>query len=321
MKLKIYIVFIFISGICYSQSPYDYLGDQSKTLQAQQKGKIPIITLLGVMGDSNVIVTINYRDRVFRYKNLVGEYLLSDTIKINSKAFLSIDPKAEEMPWVSPYSYCFGNPISMSDPTGCSPIYSSSGEFLGTDDHGLKGDYYIMSDKDFVQGMSFDDVKNYSINPSDLSEEIIENIKGHYNSLPERPDYDGYLTLKEANEWYQKGNGQSLFVDLEKIDLTGIVSLGENYVGQEGVFNLLINSVSLNDGLVYGNIKLKRYPNHTVRAYSDKYDFDIKSWQNPMNWGRNIETIIGSKVAGQGTPFNINIYGSKKLTPILPWIK
>ena len=43
--------------------------------------------------------------------------------------------------------------------------------------------------------------------------------------------------------------------------------------------------------------------------------------KNPLNWGRNIETIIGNRVAGKGQAYEINIYGSAKLTPFLPWIK
>ena len=29
--------------------------------------------------------------------------------------------------------------------------------------------------------------------------------------------------------------------------------------------------------------------------------------RNPLNWGRNIETIIGNRVAGRGQPYEINI--------------
>ena len=56
---------------------------------------------------------------------------------------------------------------------------------------------------------------------------------------------------------------------------------------------------------------LSDIPNHTVRAFSDKYDFEQHSWLNPKNWGRNIETAIESKYAGKGVKYEINIYGSK----------
>lgn len=79
--------------------------------------------------------------------------------------------------------------------------------------------------------------------------------------------------------------------------------------------------MSINDALVYGQIKLKRYPNHSIRAYADIYNFDMKSWKNPMNWGRNLETIVGKWVAGTGSGYEINIYGSKEIKPIVPWLK
>lgn len=145
-------------------------------------------------------------------------------------------------------------------------------------------------------------------------------IKTHWENLSTHSDWDGYLTLEEANEWYQTGNGEPLFVDLSKID-SGIVSLGEKFVGSEVTFNLLTNGKSLNDGLVYGRITLKHYPDNRARAYADKYDFDMKSWRNLLNWRRNLETIIGQKVAGQGESYEINIYGSKKLKPLLLWLK
>lgn len=73
--------------------------------------------------------------------------------------------------------------------------------------------------------------------------------------------------------------------------------------------------------LVYGSITLKSFSNHQVRAHSDRYDFEMHNPWNPLNWPRNGGTLIGRKYAGEGQEFDINIYGSKKLTPILPWIK
>ena len=149
--------------------------------------------------------------------------------------------------------------------------------------------------------------------------ESVNRYEDSFKSLNTRQDWDGYLTLDEANEWYRNGIGQPLCVSLEKINLDGLVYLGEDYVGK----NLLYGaSLKAEDGLVYGNLTFKRYPNHTCRAYADTYDFDYKSNKNPANWIRNIETFIGKiHHAGEGKGYQINIYGSKKITPILPWIK
>ena len=238
--------------------------------------------------------------------------------------FTTIDPLSEKYYSVSPYAYCLNNPIKFIDPTGklASPIYNEKGKLLGTDDEGLKGEAIIMNETDFKQGMSHEKALSQSLGYDGLvNDEARSSYVTSYTGLKDRPDYDGYLTLEEANKWYKYGNGQPLFTTLEKIDLSGIYSLGEEYVGQIKSFNLLLHSGCLNDGLVYGNITLKRYPNHSVRAFSDKYDFEMHNSKNPFNWGRNAETIIGKKVAGEGQSFEINIYGSKKLVPFLPWIK
>jgi hypothetical protein len=185
---------------------------------------------------------------------------------------------------------------------------------MGTDDDGLQGIPLVMENTDFKQGMSHEEALSKDCDISSFcSDEAFEKFSNHFNSLPCRPDYDGYLTLKEDNDWYRNGNGESLYTDLNKIDLSYIWSAGDIFIGQEKTIILLSNSASLNDGLVYGNIRLRRYPNNSVRAYSDTYDFDIKSWKNPLNWIRNGLTVVGEKVAGKGTPYEINIYGSKKL--------
>ena len=235
--------------------------------------------------------------------------------------FTQIDPLCEKDYGMNPYAYCGNNPINAIDPDGkrMSPIYNINGDFLGTDDEGLQGVPIVMENKDFWQGMSHMEAlsKDKDIN-SINNDEAFDNFISHYNQLPNRPDYDGYLTLEEANKWYREGNGQPLYTDIKKIDLSRIRSFGEKYVGQVKTFNLLVSSNSLDDGLVYGNITLKRYPNNSVRAYADKYDFDMKSWKNPINWSRNGETIIGKHVAGKGKPFEINIYGSQELKPLYP---
>ena len=230
--------------------------------------------------------------------------------------WLSVDPMSDKYASLSPYVYCADNPVKLVDPNGeeINPIYDRFGYFLGTDDLGLQGDAIIMDKKDFRQNMSHTEAMSKST-CFDPSQSFAAEIRywDHYKSLKDRPDYDGYITLDEANEWYRTGDGKPLFADLTKIDLSGFRSLGDSKVGKTYRFNLLLSSGPTDDGLVYGNLTFIRTSNNGVRAFADKYDFDMKNWRNPLNWGRNIETIIGQHVAGEGIPYTIFFYGTTQL--------
>jgi len=256
-------------------------------------------------------------------KSIVGYVNEEDVAEVAyATSAMSVDPLCEKYYWISPYAYCFNNPVKFVDPTGLSPVYDNDGNLIGTDDFGLQGSAIVMSSDNFRQGMSNKDATKFDLGMDGLTgKNAVENFQTSFDGLKDRPDYDGYLTLDEANDWYKNGNGQPLFASLDKIDLSFVYSLGEKYDGQVKTINLLLGSASLNDGLVYGNVTLKRYPDNQVRAYTDTYDFDMKNSLNPFNWGRNVETLIGKAVAGSGTSFDINLYGSKKLKTLFPWIK
>ena len=228
----------------------------------------------------------------------------------------SVDPKWNEYPGVSPYVFCNGSPVMLVDSKGeeANPIYDTKGWFLGTDDLGIQGDAIIMDRANFKQNMNHDEALRFATDFDALgSNEAFFRYSTQYSTINSRPDWDGYLTLQEANNWYRNGNGQPLFVDLNKIDLSGFYSLGESAVGKTYRFNLAVTSGSVNDRLVYGNLTFVRMPHDGVRAYADKYDFDMKSWWNPFNWMRNVETLIGQQVAGEGQPYLIYLYGTATL--------
>lgn len=335
--MKKYAILILVSILCYGikaqDNPYEVFGYNTNVVY-----ETPITEYLYIINtdtstnihaivfiaEKNIAMVLNRQDSIIACVNIKPDELFR---------WLSVDPMASQRSWVSPYNFVQNNPLNRIDPNGalCNPIYDNeTSEFLGTDDKGLKGDAIIMDKSDFKQGMSHEKAMEVGNTLDNMSWDNalkfanngnFENFLNNYNNLNTRPDWDGYLTLNEANEWYRNGNGQPLYTDLSKIDLSGIYSLGEKYVGNQDHFNLLLNSNSLNDGLVYGSITLKRYPNHQVRAYSDRYDFEMHNGWNPLNWPRNAQTVIGRAYAGEGQKYNINIYGSQQLTPILPWIK
>lgn len=138
-----------------------------------------------------------------------------------------------------------------------------------------------------------------------------------------RPDSDGYLTFLEARDWWLNGNGQSLHVYLNKLDLSSIkASDFDKGIGSVKSFNLLCAYRSnSNEGLVYGNIELKLINSNTVQVYRresyglpmDVYDFDSKTWSTGT-FLRNLQTFGGWVVnGGSGTPYIIWIYGQSKI--------
>lgn len=229
------------------------------------------------------------------------------------------DPKAHDYHWLSPYAYCGGDPINFIDPTGRNPVYNTQGYLIGITDTGLHGDPIIVEDNGCdnidYRKLSLSELQSLNLGVDGL---VDEEAKARYEAsvagLQHRPDWDGYITLKEANNWYRNGNGQPLYADLRLINFDGVKTLSIKKEGEEEIVNLIQHSGTVDDGLVYGNIKIKYYSNNRIRAYDDVYDFDMKKWSTPKNAIRNVLTKIGSAVAGNGTPFNIMFYGTKQLT-------
>lgn len=116
---------------------------------------------------------------------------------------------------------------------------------------------------------------------------------------------DGRLSLSEANAWFRNGNGETITVPAGGVNLRFLRN-ADWEVGQSGYVQTLYRS---SDGLIFGNIRVTYKGSGNFSLSPDVYDFDMHSWTSPRSIPRNIFTMIGSSVAGSGTPYRINFTG------------
>ena len=246
--------------------------------------------------------------------------------------WFNVDPLAEQYLSQSTYHFSGNNPILFIDNNGMNynPIYDSEGTFLGTDDKGLQGEAIVMKEEDFEQGMEHSEALEKGTLFNDLNSlekwNFMENGYPHWQSLPERPDWDGIITLSEANEWYKNGNGAPLYVDASKINLSPVNEDTFKGVNQPLYYNFFTSgdkNSQTNTGFIYGTIRLTLVDNEgNVKlggdnGFLDRYDFDIKPWNSPKRVIRNIGTIIGKAYAGKGKGFDIYNYGQGNVPKVL----
>ena len=169
-----------------------------------------------------------------------------------------VDPLASSFPWQTPYCAMDNDPINKTDPTGmaASPIYDQEGSFLGTDDQGLQGKAIVMKKDDFTQGMKHEDAMKKDLAPNGGDEYYkaigpyytnYVDFYNHYNNLPNRPDYDGFVNIREGIDWAKSHVGalknptpdNMLYFDASKLDFGNITTSDfKNGVGKSSPINL-----------------------------------------------------------------------------------
>ncbi len=119
------ISFIFLCHVAtaqtYRESPYALFGDKTPVLDIESRSDRAQWSIVVATSDSTLGTIEMYNARL-TVIDVNGNIIAETAANPSSQAmFQSIDPKADEMPWISPYVYCFGNPIRFVDKTGLRP--------------------------------------------------------------------------------------------------------------------------------------------------------------------------------------------------------
>jgi hypothetical protein len=215
------------------------------------------------------------------------------------------------------------NPVKMIDPDGgnaFAPIYDPDGNFLGTDDQGLQGKAIVMNAKNFTQGMSHTEALGYSLGSKGMNEGGLDRLLEHKAGLSERPDWDGIVTVAEAQNWREIGNGQPLFVDISQMRFNTsaltVRDFGDNdqmFVNFYNVFNIHADNENVlwrpaSDrtlSRVYGTVRvvLINRENGTITlAQRENGSFDSYDFAGWRAW-----------IAGAGDNFDFFGYGTARI--------
>ena len=237
--------------------------------------------------------------------------------------FTTMDPLCEKYYHISPYAYCGGNPMNRVDPDGQNPIYAPNGRFLGTDDLGLQGHYYVMDEKYFTQGMSHFDVGKCAV-MGNIPRNVEKIINNHYEKLPERPDFDGFVTVGEGIAWAKSHPNalknptpdNTLYIDASQLDFGSIsttdfpkegVEKAQNLFNNDNILESSINATLLSTVYALGrvNMILTNRPARSVQIVNDSAtDYD---WNVGGGWKRNTFIQTNNTIFG----INPKIHGFK----------
>jgi RHS repeat-associated protein len=80
------------------------------------------------------------------------------------------------------------------------PIFDTNGQLLGTDENGIQGEAIVMDKANFKQGMSEKEALKHNKGVDSFKPMMRKYFDAKFQQLKTRPDYDGYITLAEAND-------------------------------------------------------------------------------------------------------------------------
>ena len=123
---------------------------------------------------------------------------------------------------------------------------------------------------------------------------------------------DGKLSFQESLAWWSVGNGETVEVDVNSLNLD-FIDVSNKEVGS--VWCVDVEPGGQHQWGVYGTLTVGYVGNHELVVFPDKYDFDIKPnpTKNPIVNSRNRWTRIDKAIHGSGTPYYVVFKGKYKL--------
>ena len=181
-----------------------------------------------------------------------------------------------------------------------------------------------MNDNFFKQGMSHSEAESICMKFDDMGDEAFGNMMDHYLNLPNRPDYDGFVTIEEGVKWAKDhpfalkypSPENTLYIDSSQLDFGNLSSsmfIKPNAITPINLFNMenVMNSASNNKlrATVYAlgrfDAILTSKDNKTITVVNNSAaDYD---WNEGGSWIRDMFIKVNNLYYN----INPNIHGFK----------
>ena len=128
---------------------------------------------------------------------------------------------------------------------------------------------------------------------------------------------DGILQKNEADNWFMNGKGD-ISVNGKNIDLSGLKAEDMTYNPKTKIYTLSTTKafrvLPYETSATYGGSGFKLV-NGQWRMLSQRYHYDLRSWNSAENVGRNALTILGRPSTMGITPSQFNQLGGQLSRP------
>ena len=222
--------------------------------------------------------------------------------------------------------------MNLVDPDGKNPIYDQYGNFMGVDDKGLQGNYIVMNNEHFVNGMSHENAMSISINAS-ISKAVALNINQHFSTLSGRPDYDGIVTISEGIEWAKSHPNaleeptadNTLYIDTSKLNFGSLKTSDFKTEGEPTLVNLfnvsnafksIFQSDVRNNVYALGKVSMTLIDNDAKTVRVNNGPGTVYDWDKGGNKLRKSLITINNTLSGINPTthgFNAFYYGTGTL--------